>query len=320
MLKSAKRLITLSLVLILVLSSIIAFPTSAASSSYRDSFIDALLDNQSFWYEYYGASVGHQGRITFADLNFDGKLELIMQYGGGSMLNCDADAFYFDGTTIYKAGAGEGSFNDAAFQNTFDGYYDSVNNKYRLLGTSTFRNGVAENWTGNYELFFDGSDISSKYYCSRYAIDKNFSGNYSYTYYNGAKGYADTSGYSTISESKYNQIKDDKMKNLIDINMHLEYIECSGWKKMSLSKKRSELQRAFDGFSYDKYTNETIGDVDGDGDVSVLDATSIQMHVASIEFIDSKKATTADTDKDGNISIMDATQIQLYIAKIITEF
>ncbi len=320
MLKFTKRLITFSLVLILVLSSLIAFPTSAASTSYRDDFIDALLDNQSFWYQYHGASVGHQGRITFADLNFDGKLELIMQYGGGSMLNCDADAFYFDGTTIYKAGADESAFNDAAFQNTFNGYYDTVNNKYRLLGTSTFRNGVAENWIGNYELFYDGMNISSKYYCARHAIDKNYSGKYTYTYYNGAKGYANNTGYSTISESKYNQIIEDKMENLVDINMHLEYIECSGWKKMSLSKKRSELQRAYDGFSYDKYNNDTIGDVDGDGDISVLDATSIQMHVASLEFIDSKKATAADTDKDGNISIMDATQIQLYIAKIITEF
>ncbi len=317
-----RKSLSVMLCMALILSTFIFIPTTARAASYRDDFIEALLDNEDFWYEYWGASVGYNGAIAFADLNFDGKLELIMQYGGGSMLNCDADAFYFDGNTIYKASSDGSSINDSAFQNTFDGYYDTVNKKYRLLGSAACRNGVSENWTGKYELFFDGNKVSTSYYSARHAIDKNWSGNYTYTYYNGAKSYCNTSGYSKISEAQYNTINENKMKNLVDINMHLEFIDCYQWEKYGKSSKRSALQRSYDGFTYDKYDEPTviIGDADGDGDIGITDATEVQLIVASIKKPDETAKKAADADKDGAVSIMDATEIQRFVAKIITEF
>lgn len=317
-----RKSLSVMLCMALILSTFIFIPTTASAASYRDDFIEALLNNESYWYENWGASVGYNSAITFADLNFDGKLELIMQYGGGSMLNCDADAFYFDGTYFYKAGSNSGSSEYAGFQNTFNGYYDTVNKKYRLLGSATSRNGMSENWTGKYELAFNGSNITIEYYSSRHAIDKNWSGKFTYTYYNGAKGYCNVSGYSKISEAQYNSINENKMKNLIDINMIREYIMCSDWEKMSKSGKRDALRRAYDAFSYDKYDEPAIiiGDADGDGDIGITDATEVQLIVASIKNPDDTAKKAADADKDGTVSIMDATEIQRFVAKIITEF
>ncbi len=58
-----------------------------------------------------------------------------------------------------------------------------------------------------------------------------------------------------------------------------------------------------------------LGDVDGDGSVSVIDATSIQQIIAKILVADAKMTVAADIDKDGVISVMDATAVQRYIAK-----
>ena len=65
---------------------------------------------------------------------------------------------------------------------------------------------------------------------------------------------------------------------------------------------------------------QKIGDVDGDQDVTITDATTIQRHLAQISTIYSKCYEAADVDGDMKISIIDATTIQRYLAQIITEF
>ena len=60
-----------------------------------------------------------------------------------------------------------------------------------------------------------------------------------------------------------------------------------------------------------------LGDVDGDGAVTIMDATAIQLHIAQLEIIPEDKLACADTDGDGSVTIMDATQIQLFIAQLI---
>lgn len=63
----------------------------------------------------------------------------------------------------------------------------------------------------------------------------------------------------------------------------------------------------------------TLGDVDGDGRISIIDATVIQRHLAKLAnkvFVEA----AADTDKDNKVSIIDATMIQRYLANLITEF
>ena len=59
------------------------------------------------------------------------------------------------------------------------------------------------------------------------------------------------------------------------------------------------------------------GDADMDGQVSIMDATAVQLHIAEIEKLTDLAALAADADKDGEITILDATEIQLYIAGLI---
>ena len=65
-------------------------------------------------------------------------------------------------------------------------------------------------------------------------------------------------------------------------------------------------------------TTKILGDVDLDGKVTILDATTIQMVRASImDFANDTAKASADFDGDGVISVMDATTIQLTLAGLI---
>lgn len=57
-----------------------------------------------------------------------------------------------------------------------------------------------------------------------------------------------------------------------------------------------------------------IGDADGNGKISVKDATLIQKHTASITVIDDYFLYFADADIDGKVNVKDATTIQKYVA------
>ncbi len=60
-----------------------------------------------------------------------------------------------------------------------------------------------------------------------------------------------------------------------------------------------------------------LGDVDGDGELSIMDATVIQLHLAETQILDDNVLSVADIDKDGELSITDATYIQLILAELV---
>ena len=70
-----------------------------------------------------------------------------------------------------------------------------------------------------------------------------------------------------------------------------------------------DISRKIDSF----YGVQLLGDADGDGDVTILDATAIQRMLASIpvEYFDD---VAADVDGDGDVTILDATYIQRFLA------
>ena len=71
-------------------------------------------------------------------------------------------------------------------------------------------------------------------------------------------------------------------------------------------------------YAINPYDLTLVGDVNGDGTVSILDATAIQKYLAgSVQLDDSRKAV-GDVNGDGTISVTDATLIQKYIAGLIT--
>lgn len=66
--------------------------------------------------------------------------------------------------------------------------------------------------------------------------------------------------------------------------------------------------------------SDILGDVDGNGDINIMDATLIQLAIADFETLDEEQQRRANTDGDEKISIMDATLIQFYIADLIEGF
>ena len=58
-----------------------------------------------------------------------------------------------------------------------------------------------------------------------------------------------------------------------------------------------------------------LGDVDGDGEVTIIDATAIQRHLASLP-VTAFNQTSADADGDGEVTILDATAIQRHLADL----
>lgn len=69
------------------------------------------------------------------------------------------------------------------------------------------------------------------------------------------------------------------------------------------------------------YTVENIacdlGDVDGDGKITISDVTAIQKYRAKISTLNDINLLYADVNGDNEVTIRDATTIQLYIAKYI---
>ena len=60
-----------------------------------------------------------------------------------------------------------------------------------------------------------------------------------------------------------------------------------------------------------------IDDVNGDGKVTIDDATLVQKAIAELIELDDTQKKAADTNSDGKITIDDSTMIQKYIAELI---
>lgn len=60
-----------------------------------------------------------------------------------------------------------------------------------------------------------------------------------------------------------------------------------------------------------------IGDVDGDGKVTIKDSTTIQKHLTNALVLDDASLALADANGDSTVNITDATHIQKYLAQLI---
>lgn len=63
-----------------------------------------------------------------------------------------------------------------------------------------------------------------------------------------------------------------------------------------------------------------MGDVNGDGFVSVSDATDIQIHIADLELIPDDALPYAMVSDNDELSVSDATLVQMYVAEMIDRF
>ena len=62
--------------------------------------------------------------------------------------------------------------------------------------------------------------------------------------------------------------------------------------------------------------NAVYGDVNGDGDITIVDATLVQKHIVQLETLSADKQILADVNGDNTISVVDATLIQKYIVQL----
>ena len=63
----------------------------------------------------------------------------------------------------------------------------------------------------------------------------------------------------------------------------------------------------------------TIGDVDGDGSLTVVDVTFLQRYIAGVS-VSSFNKIAADVDRDGDVTIVDAALIQRHLVGMFTPF
>ena len=82
----------------------------------------------------------------------------------------------------------------------------------------------------------------------------------------------------------------------------------------------AEAYASENGFTFvalDDNKETILGDTDGDGDVTILDATAVQRTLADLP-TQSYNEKAADADEDGEVTILDATSIQRYLADLST--
>lgn len=66
--------------------------------------------------------------------------------------------------------------------------------------------------------------------------------------------------------------------------------------------------------------DSSLGDIDMDNALSVMDATALQRHLALLDVLSDEALSRADVSGDESVSIVDATLIQQYLASLIDEF
>ncbi|MBE6824202.1 MAG: hypothetical protein E7513_02530 [Ruminococcaceae bacterium] len=253
-----KKIVSLTLALVMVLGLFTVMPaTTASAASYKDNIINAVLNNEYLWYDDMLSYSGHYGYGTaeFLDLNFDGNLEFVVTYPCGTMGNVFRDIYYYSNGSIYEATGGDSNgYEDIGYSGMLlDAYYNKSTGKYKLIGRSMLSAGIEGRMLGNFTLSFDGSSLYVDYYSAEALTNHGPSYTTSTTtYYNGAKSWGDVSGASKISKSKYDTLNKNATKNCVDAKLSTKSISMENWKSYSTSKKRSLLNSSYDSFSLKK--------------------------------------------------------------------
>lgn len=83
--RKIQKLTSVFLAVIMTLGVLTVAPFTAGAASYKDEFINALMNNQNSWNTpLFGNGKSITDAVYFMDINFDGNLELITKYFPGS--------------------------------------------------------------------------------------------------------------------------------------------------------------------------------------------------------------------------------------------
>ena len=250
-----KKLTSVFMAVIMVLGALTVAPFTASAASYKDEFINALMNNQSSWNTpLFGNGKSMTDAIYFMDINFDGNLELISKYFPGSG-GAYVEIYGYKNNQIIHYNIDK----NANLVNIFNCYYDTVDKKYRIFGTDTtkfcFNNSTSHKDKSNYELVVIGNTIYKDFYTCSCPINGYYNlyrkGSPVDGYIEGAYNYNIVGPYK--DSTSYNSRNSERLNNCKKVDVKTVYVGSSDWVNYSYSQKKKALEDSYNAFSYTKY-------------------------------------------------------------------
>ena len=212
----------------------------------RDAYIDYLLKHESEWLpELKVGNVALAG-VQFADLDFDGVPELIVQEAGDKEYYLNAKVYTFKYGKFSLVG-----FDDyrTYIPNQLTYFYDKSAKKYIInaveLSTSNVDRYLERE---NYTLNYDGTVLVVRGYSSAHlALESR---GLEYHYYNNT---------GRTTKQAYNATNVSVLGNCVNAHMYSQFVHCSVdgypklWNNYSETQKKQHLLDSYNAFSYDKY-------------------------------------------------------------------
>lgn len=212
----------------------------------RDAYIDYLLKHESEWLpELKVGNVALAG-VQFADLDFDGVPELIVQEAGDKEYYLNAKVYTFKDGKFSLVG-----FDDyrTYIPNQLTYFYDKSAKKYIInaveLSTSNVDRYLERE---NYTLNYDGTVLVVRGYSSAHlALESR---GLEYHYYNNT---------GRTTKQAYNATNVSVLGNCVNAHMYSQFVHCSVdgypklWNNYSETQKKQHLLDSYNAFSYDKY-------------------------------------------------------------------
>lgn len=134
--------------------------------------------------------------------------------------------------------------------------------------------------------------------------------------------------YSTGSSDTFGELYDSDMTlleynddNGEDRNFRISYNVNAGETYVLQIGAYDSSDEAFNvTFNFEPNKEALLGDVNGDGEITIVDATILQKYIVGQTTLDDETLNVADVNKDGAVTVVDATLIQKFVVKGITEF
>ena len=134
--------------------------------------------------------------------------------------------------------------------------------------------------------------------------------------------------YSTCSSDTLGRLLDSNMTELAynddngeDRNFRISYNVNAGETYVLQIGAFDSSDEAFNvTFNFEPNKETLLGDVNGDGEITIVDSTILQKYIVGQTTLDDETLNVADVNKDGAITVVDATLIQKFVVKGITEF
>ena len=212
----------------------------------RDAYIDYLLKHESEWLpELKVGNVALAG-VQFADLDFDGVPELIVQEAGDKEYYLNAKVYTFKDGKFSLVG-----FDDyrTYIPNQLTYFYDKSAKKY-IINAVEFSTSNVDRYLDceNYTLNYDGTVLVVRGYSSAHlALESR---GLEYYYYNNT---------GRTTKQAYNATNMSVLGNCVNAHMYSQFVHCSVdgypklWNNYSETQKKQNLLDSYNAFSYDKY-------------------------------------------------------------------